>query len=86
MKKKSVESVKKTLDFSEDYVKKKTKEFVAKALLVHGTRYTYNKVVYVNSKTKVCVTCPLHGDFFVRPDIHLQGCVTSPKRISKKIM
>lgn len=75
MKKKNVESVKKTLDFSEDYVKKKTKEFVAKALLVHGTRYTYNNVVYVNSKTKVCVTCPLHGDFFVRPDIHLQGCI-----------
>ena len=57
---------------SMESVKKKTREFVEKALLVHGARYTYDKVVYVNSKHKVCVTCPQHGDFFVRPDTHLQ--------------
>lgn len=49
--------------------------FISKAKQVHGDRYDYSKVEYVNSKTKVCVICPSHGDFFVRPDIHLGGSI-----------
>ena len=46
-------------------VKKKTREFVEKALLVHGARYTYDKVVYVNSKHKVCVLLVLNTEIFL---------------------
>lgn len=51
-----------------------TKEmFIEKATKIHNCKYTYNNVVYKNNKTKVCVTCPIHGDFDVRPDNHLHG-------------
>ena len=48
-------------------------EFIIKAFLVHGDKYDYSKVEYVNSKTKVCITCPKHGEFWQTPDVHLQG-------------
>ena len=50
---------------SMESVKKKTREFVEKALLVHGARYTYDKVVYVNSKHKVCVLLVLNTEIFL---------------------
>ena len=37
------------------------------------TKYTYNKTIYINSSTKVIITCPVHGDFEQRPGNHLQG-------------
>lgn len=52
-----------------------TEDFINKAKDVHGDRYDYSKTNYVGSKIKVCVICPEHGEFFVRPDIHLQGCI-----------
>ena len=50
-----------------------TEEFIAKAKAVHGDRYDYSKVKYVDNKAKVCVICPKHGEFWQRPDIHFQG-------------
>ena len=50
-----------------------TEEFIAKAKAVHGDRYDYSKVEYVDSDTKVCIICPKHGEFMQRPRIHLQG-------------
>ena len=44
-----------------------TEQFVAKAREIHGDKYDYSKVMYVNAKTKVCVTCKEHGDFWIRP-------------------
>ena len=57
--------------------KKTTEEFIADARKVHGDQYQYDKVVYVNDRTKVIVTCPTHGDFLITPDAHIhskQGC------------
>lgn len=42
-------------------------------MLVHGGRYLYSKTIYVNSKTRILVTCVLHGDFRQRADSHLLG-------------
>lgn len=53
--------------------KSNTQEFVAKAVLVHGNKYTYTKTKYVNKQTKVTITCPTHGDFEQRPNNHLNG-------------
>ena len=50
-----------------------TEEFIAKAKAVHGNRYDYSKVEYVNSKTKVCIVCKEHGDFWQSPIKHLHG-------------
>ena len=53
-----------------------TEDFVAKAKAVYGDKYDYSKVEYVNTKTKVCIVCSKHGDFWKSPEKHLsgQGC------------
>lgn len=50
-----------------------TEEFIEKARKIHGNKYDYSKVVYVNSQTKVCIICPIHGEFWQRPNDHLNG-------------
>ena len=50
-----------------------TKTFIQKAQEIHGNRYDYSKVDYKDSKTKVCIICPEHGEFWQQPDNHLQG-------------
>ena len=50
-----------------------TEEFIARAKEIHGDKYDYSKVEYVNNHTKVCVICPQHGDFLVTPKDHLRG-------------
>lgn len=47
--------------------------FIAKARAIHGEKYDYSKVEYVNNKTKVVIVCPEHGAFLQRPDSHLIG-------------
>lgn len=42
-------------------------EFIERAKIVHGDKYDYSKVKYVNSQTKVCIICPIHGEFLVLP-------------------
>lgn len=54
--------------------KRKTKEcFAFEARKVHGDKYDYSKVEYINNKTKVCIICPEHGEFWQTPDAHLRG-------------
>jgi len=48
-------------------------QFIQRALEKHNNKYDYSKVLYVNNKTKIIVTCPEHGDFEQRPDKHLKG-------------
>ena len=50
-----------------------TEEWIEKAKLVHGDKYDYSNVVYVNAKTKVCIICKEHGDFYQTPAKHLLG-------------
>jgi hypothetical protein len=52
----------------------KTKEeFIANALDVHANTYEYLLVDYINSKTKVVITCRTHGNFTQEPTSHLAG-------------
>jgi Zn finger protein HypA/HybF involved in hydrogenase expression len=49
--------------------------FIKKAKEIHGDRYDYNKTNYVNSNTKVSITCKKHGEFEVLPNNHYkQNC------------
>lgn len=47
--------------------------FVNKSRIIHGDNYDYSKVKFVNSKTKVIITCPEHGDFSQIPNSHMSG-------------
>lgn len=50
-----------------------TEEFIDKAKKVHGDKYDYSKVEYVNKRTKVIITCPIHGDFEQLAQNHMKG-------------
>lgn len=53
---------------------KLTKEkFIEKSIKVHGQKYEYSKVEYVNNRTKVRIICPEHGEFLQVPDSHMSG-------------
>lgn len=57
--------------------KRTTEEFINKAKEIHGNKYDYSKVEYVNNITPVCIICHKHGEFWQRPNSHLsrkQGC------------
>lgn len=52
-------------------------EFIERANKVHNGKYDYSKVEYINNATKVCIICPIHGEFWQTPARHTcakQGC------------
>ena len=52
-------------------------EFIEKAIRIHGNEYNYSKVKYINNRTKICIICPEHGEFWQSPNSHIsqkQGC------------
>lgn len=51
-----------------------TEDFIKKAREIHGDRYDYSKVNYVNNETPVCIICPEHGEFWQTPYNHVKGC------------
>lgn len=64
-----------------------TEDFIKKAKEVHGDKYDYSKTVYINKRTKVTITCPIHGDFLQNPHNHIrqhQGCPICGKIIAQK--
>jgi len=51
-----------------------TKRFIEKASkLEHCSNYSFDKVEYINNKTKITVTCKDHGDFEIAPGHLLSG-------------
>jgi len=63
--------------------RKTTEEFVKESRNIHGDRYDYSNVEYINADTKVCIICPEHGEFWQTPSKHLigQGCpICNPKK------
>ena len=59
-----------------------TETFIIAARKIHGNKYDYSKVVYINSTTPVCIICPEHGEFWQTPVAHLrgQGCKECGKK------
>lgn len=54
--------------------KKLTKQQVIdRAYKVHGDKYIYDKLIYVDYHTKVIIICPTHGEFLQSPAMHLCG-------------
>lgn len=68
-------------------VTKTTEKFIEQSKAVNGDKYTYENTKYINAKTKLTITCPVHGDFVVKPTNHLSknslGCTKcTPKGYS----
>jgi len=55
-------------------IKSTTEEFIIKAKIVHGDKYNYSKVEYINNRIPVIMGCQEHGDFIQKPLDHLAGC------------
>lgn len=58
-------------------MKKLTKdEVIDKFNKTHKNKYNYDKFIYINQRTKGCITCLIHGDFYMTPKNHWlgQGC------------
>lgn len=48
-------------------------DFIQRAHLIHGNKYSYLKSIYKNRKIKLTITCSIHGDFLQTPNDHLEG-------------
>lgn len=57
-------------------IKSNTKDFINKSKLIHGDKYDYSLVNYINCYDKVKIICPKHGIFEQSPTKHInnQGC------------
>ena len=53
--------------------KSNLQEFITKARQVHGNKYDYTRTIYINSRTKLALNCPVHGQFFQTSHSHLEG-------------
>ena len=57
-----------------------TKEqFICNAKQIHGDFYDYSKVEVIDYKTKVCIICPKHGEFWQSPHKHYGDRCGCPK-------
>lgn len=54
----------------------KNEIFIEKAQKIHDSKYDYSKVEYKNNSTKVCIVCPIHGEFYQTPNNHLRELYT----------
>ena len=57
-------------------VKLDISEFIEKAEKIHGNKYDYSKVDYLNNYTRIIIICKKHGEFLQKPFVHLlqHGC------------
>jgi len=64
------------------------KQFIEDANSIHNNKYDYSKVEYINSKTKVIIICPEHGEFQQKPNGHIdsrQGCPNCLYKTEQKL-
>lgn len=54
-------------------LEKARRSFIKKAKEIHGGKYDYSNVEYKGAKEKVCIVCPIHGEFWQTPNDHLSG-------------
>lgn len=57
--------------------RKTTEQFIQKAKQIHGDKYDYSKVNYIQNKKPVIIICKKHGEFEQRPNNHVvlkYGC------------
>ena len=75
----------KLFNMGKNNIRKTTEQFITESKKIFGDKYDYSKTEYVNNKTKVCITCPEHGDFLINPQSHLRGSEGCKKCCKDKI-
>jgi hypothetical protein len=65
---------------------KTTKGFIVDAQKVHGNKYDYTRVNYINDNEKIEIVCKKHGSFWQRPSDHLRNKAGCPKCKGEKII
>ena len=83
-------NITKCLKCSHNKYRSNKEEFIKKAIKVHGDRFNYDSVEYVNSDTKVKILCKVCNEFiFQSPANHLMGkkcrtCANNKLRSTKE--
>lgn len=56
--------------------KLKQEDFISRCNKLYNNYYDYSKVVYKNTRSKIIVICPKHGEFILKASSHLgnRGC------------
>jgi hypothetical protein len=59
-------------------------DFLEEAIKVHGNKYSYEQVNYINKATPITIICSIHGEFTQTPMSHLKGsnCVKCSRTIA----
>ena len=69
--------------------RKKDEDIIKNAQQIHGDKYDYSKMEYVNDNTKIIIICPEHGEFKQTPRHHIlrkQGCpLCKNKKLSENL-
>ena len=68
-----------------------TDEFIRKSKEIHGDKYNYSLVEYINNDRKVKIICPVHGEFPQIAGNHMRGqncpsCRTSYRKPDKNFI
>jgi hypothetical protein len=56
-----------------------TEKFIERAKKIHGDRYDYSQVMYINTWSKVKIICHKHGLFYQIPNVHINSKSGCPK-------
>jgi very-short-patch-repair endonuclease len=54
-------------------LRKNTEYFISKAKEIHGEKYDYSEVNYIDAHKYINIICLVHGTFFQKPNTHLKG-------------
>lgn len=73
------------------YRLKTQEEYLNDAILKHGDRYDYSKLIYKKNYQKVEIICKVHGSFFQGAGVHLSGggcskCAIEYTKNKKKLL
>jgi hypothetical protein len=58
---------------TKELLKHSTNDFIKKAILVHGDKYDYSNVDYINRHSKIIIICKEHEEFLQVAEVHLNG-------------
>lgn len=53
--------------------KKNFEQFIEEARKKHGDKFIYDKDTFVNYTTDMRMMCPIHGEFWQKPSVHISG-------------